>query len=177
MYTGQSVLRHRVTITNLGSSQQSIQALDLLPYAFAAPFGKSYDVFGVTQWNVLTPTNFSSLQSALTDGAPFSFPAGSGGTNCTWLMALRDNSRNGVFAGWEFDGLVGASAGYSSAESSVQTSAALTGIYHALGAGQSLALPAGFIGLPSQAIPGPSGLRGTSEVHGGSASLIRCPLT
>ncbi len=147
MYTGQRVLRHRVTITNIGFGQQPIEALDLLPYVFAAPSGESYDIFGVTQWSVAPATNFSSGQTALADETPISFSSGSGGTHCAW-MALKDSSSsNGVFAGWEFDGQVTASAEYSSAESSVRTSAALAGIYHAVGVGQSLALPAGFIGL------------------------------
>ncbi len=146
MYSGQSVLRHRVTLTNLGSSQQSIQALDLLPYAFSAPAGKSYRMFRVSQWDVLTGTNFSGVQSTLADGTPVSFSTGSGGTNCGW-MALADNANNGVFAGWEFDGQINAGAEYSSAASSVRTSAALAGIYHAVGGGESLAMPAGFIGL------------------------------
>jgi len=146
MYTGQSVLRHRITITNLGSSQQSIETLNLLPYAFAAPSGKSYDIFRATQWNASLGLNFSSGQTALADGTPVSFSSGSGGNYCGW-MALADNSSNGVFAGWEFDGPVTASAEYSSAAGSVRTGAALAGIYHAVGAGQSLALPAAFIGL------------------------------
>src|SRR5579863_990087 len=146
MSVGQSVLRHRVTITNLGASQQSIEALNLLPYAFAAPPGKSYDIFRVTQWDVVPATNFSSSQSVLADKAPVSFSSGSGGTDCAW-MALADNSGNGLFAGWEFDGQVTASAEYLSAEGSVRTSAALAGIYHAVAAHQALALPAAFIGL------------------------------
>jgi hypothetical protein len=82
MYSGQSVLRHWMTITNLGSNQQSIEALDLLPYAFGAPAGKSYDLFRVTQWDVLTGTNFSGVQSPLADGTPVNFSTGSGGTHC-----------------------------------------------------------------------------------------------
>ena len=79
MYTGQSVLRHRVTIKNLGSNRQSIEALDLLPYAFAAPPGKSYDIFGVTQWSVAPVTDFLSGQTPLADGSPVSFSSGSAG--------------------------------------------------------------------------------------------------
>jgi alpha-galactosidase len=147
MYTSQSVLRHRVTITNIGFGQQPIETLNLVPYAFAAPPDESYDIFGVTQWSVAPALNFSSGQTALADGAPVSFSSGSGGTHCAW-MALKDNSsNNGVFEGWEFDGQVTASAEYSSAEGSIRTAAALAGIYHSVAAGQSLALPAAFIGL------------------------------
>ena len=146
MYLNQPVLRHHLTITNIGFNKQSVEALDLLPYVFSAPTGKSYDIFRVTQWDVAPATDFSTSQTVLTNGTRVSFTTGTGGTTCAW-MSLADNTGNGMFAGWEFDGGVTAGAEYSSANGSVTTGAALSGIYHAVAVGQSLTLPTAFIGL------------------------------
>ena len=147
MYLGQAVLRHWLTVTNLTASQKSITALNLVPYAFKVSPGQTFQEFRVQQWNGAAPvTNYGTSASTLADGTAVSFTSGSGGTHCGWF-ALADNASNGLFAGWEFDGEVTASALYQSSSASLQTGVALNGIFHAIAPGQSLVLPAGFIGL------------------------------
>jgi hypothetical protein len=108
LYDGQPVL-HRVSITNQQVKAEYVNAVDLLPYSFAAD-GDSYTLFRVAQWSVAQNQDFQTGQSKLNpNGTAVRLLTGSGGQYCAW-MALRDESDRGLFAGWEFDGQARAAA-------------------------------------------------------------------
>jgi alpha-galactosidase len=147
MYAGQSVLRHRVSVTNLEQSNVFAQAADLVPYSFTAD-AQTFQLRRVAQWTAgKKPENFQTSVVAVTpDAAPVTLLTGSGGAYCAWF-AVADESNRGLFAGWEFDGQAQASAQRRSSDGSIQLAAAILNLHHPIAAGATFGLPAAFIGI------------------------------
>lgn len=147
MYTGQPVLRHHVSVTNMKPQQAYARLADLLPYSFAAD-GQAYKVWRVSQWSILPrPQDFQASQTPLTpDGPAVSLLTGARGVYCTWV-ALRDQNSRGLFAGWEFDGQTLASVRQRGTAGTIQFAANIVSLYHPVAAGDTFRLPGGFIGV------------------------------
>jgi alpha-galactosidase len=147
MYAGQSVLRHRVSVTNLEQNNVFAQAADLMPYSFTAD-AQIFQLRRVAQWTAgKKPENFqTSVVAVNADATPFTLLTGSGGVYCAWFAVADENNR-GLFAGWEFDGQAQASAQRRSSDGSIQLSAAILSLHHPIAAGATFSLPAAFIGI------------------------------
>jgi alpha-galactosidase len=147
MYTGQPVLRHSVTITNLKAGTGFVTFADMLPYSFADSSAMSYRILRVNQWGTAPlQEDFEVYQDTLvTDGTPVSVLTGAHGQQCAWV-AMRDPWNRGIFAGWEFDGLATGTIQRFS-EGYVEFSAKITELHHPLEPGQSFTVPSAFIGL------------------------------
>ena len=146
LYDGQPVVHHRVSITNQQVKAEYVNALDLLPYSFAAD-ADAFTLFRVAQWSVAQNQDFQTGQSKLNpNGNAVRLLTGSGGQYCAW-MALRDESGRGLFAGWEFDGQARAAARLHGSQGVLSLNAAVNSVFHRVAPGDTFNVPGGFIGL------------------------------
>ncbi len=147
MYEGQPVIRHRVTVTNLGTSSASIRALDLLPYDLvqeSAPL----TAFHVRQWGYLPkPTQFETVQVQLNpSGTAELVQSGAAGQDCGWF-AVADPNGFGLFGGWEFDGRVDGALRQDLNAQSLSIAAPLAEIFHPVASTEAFTSPWAFLGV------------------------------
>ncbi len=147
LFEDQPVLRTSLRVTNLLPRAVRVRQADMLPLALDGA-GKTFSAFRVTQWVILWDRGeFQPQQSALRpDGPPFQVLSGARGRHCGWL-AVRDEARRGLFAGWEFDGRTSASVSQASPDAYLKFSAQILNLNHHLEAGEDFQVPASFLGL------------------------------
>jgi len=147
LYADQPVLRAQATLRNGSLDRVAVTGLDILPWDLSDE-GRRYETFHVNQW-VIAPryANFNPNANTLdTNATPVLLETGSGATDCAWL-ALRDQTQRGLFAGLEFNGRAAFSVRHAGAERALYLSAAVPEVYHAVGPGAEMALPAVLLGL------------------------------
>lgn len=145
IHPGQPVLRHQAKITNRLARPIHVRKANFLAWEFADEAAQ-FDAFAVHQW-VLVPreANFEPVEMPLAAGGPgMVLATGSGGAHCAWL-ALKDKKQRGLFAGLEFNGR--AEFAVRQANDRVTWSARVMNLDHPLPAGESMTLPAAFLGI------------------------------
>jgi len=147
LFSRQAFLHYQVNIRNLQRSAAWLESADLLPWSFDGT-NHTFRTFRVNQWvNYGRSGNFELLTDTLAvDGTPVTVSSGAHGQHCGWL-ALRDEKDHGIAAGWEFDGRLTATAQQRSDPASVDLSARIQSLHHAIPASGDMDLPAGFVGL------------------------------
>ncbi|MBM3745303.1 MAG: alpha-galactosidase [Acidobacteria bacterium] len=147
LYADQPVLRTSLRVRNLQSRPARVRLADMLPLNLDGA-GETFLAFRVTQWNILySAGEFQPQQTTLKpDGPAFQVLSGARGRHCGWL-AVRDESRRGLFAGWEFDGRAAASVSQVSPMDYVRFSAQVQNLNHPLQPGQEFQVPPAFLGL------------------------------
>ncbi len=145
IHSGQPVLRHQAKITNRLARPLQVRKVNFLAWEFADE-AERMDAFAVHQW-VLVPreANFEPVEMPLRAGGPgMVLSTGSGGAHCAWL-AVKDSKQRGVFAGLEFNGR--AEFAVRQGNDRVTWSAQVMKLDHPLPAGESMTLPAAFVGV------------------------------
>jgi alpha-galactosidase len=146
MFNDHPVLRHRVSFTNRGSARVYMTAADLLPYRFQLN-SNALDVFHIDQWDPTTTTSFQLHRELLSgEGGTVALRTGADARDIAWL-AFRDQDKQGLFAGLEFDGRAQWSLFRSGADGSLQLSALMPGLHHPVAPGETFTLPSAFVGV------------------------------
>lgn len=145
LFEGQAVLRQRVSIQNLTGKLAYLTSADLFSYAFAAP-SDVIDVFHVDQWDPTTTTSFQLHREVLPpEGASVSLRTGADARDIAWF-AFRDQNRNGLFAGLEFDGRAQLTLERAGGDGSLRLYANVPGLHHPIEAREVFTLPGAFLG-------------------------------
>lgn len=143
IYPGQPVLRHQAKITNRQQQTVQVRKANFLAWEFSGEAGR-HDAFGVHQWVVVPrEANFDPVEQPL-DATGMTLSTGSGGAFCAWV-AVRDANERGLFAGLEFNGRADSSVRQTGDR--VTLAAEIQTLNHPLAAGESMTLPAAFVGV------------------------------
>jgi len=147
LFADHPVLRTSLRVTNLLPRAVHVRQADMLALKLGGA-GKTFSAFRVTQWNVLSPAGeFRPQQATLKpDGPAFQVQSGAHGYHCGWL-AVRDEARRGLFAGWEFDGRTSASVSQVGPDGYLNFSAQILNLHHRLDPGEDFQGPSAFLGL------------------------------
>ena len=147
MYENQPVLRYSVRFKNLRPTTVYVRGADMLPWNLEGD-GKVYLTFRVTQWVVTSSSGvFQPVQNTLKpDGTPVAALSGAHGQYCGWL-AVRDEARRGLFAGWEFDGRARTTVSHLGNESRLKFGSQVLALNHPVEAGDEFQVPPAFLGL------------------------------
>jgi alpha-galactosidase len=144
------MIRQRVAVRHWGPGEAHVNYVDLLPYQLATEAG-TLTVAYVNQWNPGNPDSFRLQETPLrAGGPPVMLGTGASARDIAWL-ALRDEQRNGLFAGLEFDGRAQVLVDRSRPDGSLGLSAVLLGIYHPVPPSQWFTMPGAFLGVFSGA--------------------------
>ena len=146
VHPNQPFLRYWVELKNSAEEERFLTAADMLHWRFDTA-GQLVMAFYINQYRRGQPFMFNLNEIELpwvSDGATVF--SGSHGDHCSWL-ALNTPEGFGLVAGWEFDGRAHITARQKQVGDPLQILGGPDELYVAVGAGQSLTLPAAFLGL------------------------------
>jgi alpha-galactosidase len=147
LYPDQPVLRYRSRFTNWLARRLWVRSADMLPWSFEDG-GSTFQTFRVNQWvRAGQWGNFDPIEEDVsTEGDGPEVQSGAHGQHCAWLV-VSDSRRQGLFAGWEFDGRANASARHFGPASYLSLSAQILRLNHPLDQNDEFAVPWAFLGL------------------------------